>query len=264
MKKYTFLLFIYQFGISVILGQNKYSKIPYDNENYLYFKVAKIDTLIKKGNGHKEITYHDSTTKWETTVDYYITGFKCYELTTFEKKIQGLQLEWYPDGNLSRMSYYNSGVGRGLAYHENGLPSEFFMGNDSLLALVGQHIIWWDNGQVYFSQNLDSNNYFLNCYYRSGKLMKRMFIIGGDTKVGDYKEFYENGKIKVSGIYKHYALSEISSVSLNKSTRIGTWYFYNEKGKLFKKEIYDDSGKLINTTEYSKGTFVESIISGGK
>ena len=61
--------------------------------------------------------------------------------------------------------------------------------------------------------------------------------------VGSFGSFYENGKHHQKGNYKEHD-EEFKDI------KIGKWLYYNEKGKLEKKEWYNDSGELIKTTEY--------------
>lgn len=53
-------------------------------------------------------------------------------------------------------------------------------------------------------------------------------------KHGQYFYYYQNGKVKISGIYKN-------------DEKHGTWKYFDEKGTLIKEEEYQE-GKLVKST----------------
>ena len=54
---------------------------------------------------------------------------------------------------------------------------------------------------------------------------------------GVYKEFYPNGKIKIKGQYFY-------------GSKMGNWYYYNEK-KILEKRMFYQKGKLKRTYTYN-------------
>jgi antitoxin component YwqK of YwqJK toxin-antitoxin module len=102
-------------------------------------------------------------------------------------------------------------------------------------------------------------------YFKNGKTQTVINYLHGDTS-GFCINYYENGNIKLAGQYAlindrietlqfsfdpwdPYSTYD-STVMLHRSVKDKTWNYYNETGKLIRKEIYEQ-GKLIRKEEYN-------------
>jgi len=118
-------------------------------------------------------------------------------------------------------------------YHDNGQLKE--VGSfDKDRQKIGEWKAYYGNG------NLESKVIFENdvpkgmiyTYFKNGNPKEIMYVID-DTTQGVWKEFYENGIIKLSGNYN------------SDSQKIGEWSEFNKNGMLLGKTTYD-SGQAIN------------------
>ena len=62
-------------------------------------------------------------------------------------------------------------------------------------------------------------------FFEDGETLKLEVYLKDGLKNGSYREYYENGELKVKGKYKNDEPS-------------GVWRFYDEKGKRIRKERY--------------------------
>ena len=148
---------------------------------------------------------------------------------------------YYPDSKNIKTEYdfTNNSV---TQYYENGLlkrkkiPSkikeiyyQYSTENNNCLALK-EIIVEKDYGQLVH----------LFWYYDNGKLQKQYFVktlrvgrygYNSDGMLMDYREYYENGKIKAKGEFFN-----------NDSVR--TWHFYDNKGKFKEEKIYKNVDTL--------------------
>ncbi len=93
---------------------------------------------------------------------------------------------------------------------------------------------WYENGQLNVDVNFSSFPCIVKNYYRNGQQRMEFYYIDEWLTVeGEYKEWYENGKLKSTGFYKD-------------NEKDGIWKYYKKNGDLEKTEIYDN-GKLIRT-----------------
>ena len=104
-----------------------------------------------------------------------------------------------------------------------------------------------NNNLLVYKEIITKKDYgnLVNCfwYHDTGKLQKQHSskLLGSDRwgytsdgMIMDYREYYETGKIKAKGAFLY-------------QDSVGTWYFYDEKGKYKEKKIYKniDPLKLI-------------------
>lgn len=74
-----------------------------------------------------------------------------------------------------------------------------------------------------------------------------------DYPDGEIIEFDSNGIIKLKGMYnekvvahkKKYDKKNQAYIYIDQSLRVGDWFFYDNEGKLIRKELYNAKGKLI-------------------
>lgn len=92
-------------------------------------------------------------------------------------------------------------------------------------------------------------NYYENGFVKSvGNLDSELLLRG---KIGLWNEFYENGKLKESGIYKSDFYTDCCTGGLCDmvySYKVGEWNYYHKNGKLKAKGIYGIGKKNIETS----------------
>ncbi len=157
---------------------------------------------------------------------------------------------WHLDGRLTFSSkcYEDSCVM--LSYYLNGQISKKDINtHDSLSKYFNWHyrVEYYENGQLKFDPT-DPNGVrqTITSYYPIGTKQNQNDLWKG-ARVGPYKEWFENGKLKVDGNYEVPIETEYHNVSGDKRT--GKWTFYDESGKKIKEEFYENN-KLTNTISY--------------
>ncbi|MCL4817225.1 MAG: hypothetical protein KJZ56_11335 [Flavobacteriales bacterium] len=119
-------------------------------------------------------------------------------------------------------------------------------------------------GQILWKANCNSQKRLCNeiQYFNNGNIKAKYQTIE-DFYSNNYTEFFQNGKVKISGKYKlykttpkktdHYYSQKLSNYESGWhsetegyfSVKTGIWEYYNEDGSLMKKEKYDNYGKLL-------------------
>jgi antitoxin component YwqK of YwqJK toxin-antitoxin module len=148
-----------------------------------------------------------------STVSYFPNGRKMASGLYFnEKKDSTWQFFSESNGNVVSEETYKDGVINGMSkvfYPEGGLSEQHF-----------------------FKQGIRDGLW--EQYYLEGKLKLRGAYKAGE-KHGPFKTFYTSGQLMISGQY-------ISG------HQTGTWTYYNEKGGISKREIYDN-GILVKVDD---------------
>ena len=200
---------------------------------------SKINYKSGKKNGLK-VTYSDSCNiileefyindlKQNFTTFYYdVKGKKKWKEINFIDNIkEGKSFEYALDGRLISIIFYKKGTLVG---------KESINRFDKLNRKKNTWKIFYDSGKL--KEEMRYKNGLLNGYYKTydknGKLIKAILYIDGipqnftdELAVLDIrKEYYENGRVKVEGIY-------------NKSDQEnGLFNYFDENGKIEKSEIY--------------------------
>ena len=148
---------------------------------------------------------------------------------------------YWPNGNIK--TKYNFKDNIEIQYHDNGLTKfkRFTSEKESIYYRYSTK----NNNFLTYKEIVKSTDYgkleTLFFYYENGNLQKQYTRkslgnnnhgYSGDGYMMDYQEYYENGKIKEKG-------------NLYNKDRVGTWYFYNEKGKNTDKKVYEDVDTTI-------------------
>ena len=158
--------------------------------------------------------------------------------------------EWFPDGkNKTKRICYNDSCIQ-LVYYANGILADKSV--ESVDSVSPNRMVWhyfeeyYENGQLK-STPYNPNSwlkYSITSYYLSGKIKaQKDEVLGSFT--GSYKEWYENGQLKIEGSYEEIPIDG----HYHSSKPTGKWSYYNEAGKLTKEEFYENN-KLINTITY--------------
>ena len=76
-------------------------------------------------------------------------------------------------------------------------------------------------------------------YYENGNL-KEVGTYQKDKVAGPIQKFYPSGKLKAKGNYREWRI------------RVGEWIYYDEQGKIIKKENYGKKGDFRDVEDYYK------------
>lgn len=182
-------------------------------------------------------------------------------------KFTGQYKDYYPSGKIRHKGYYDQGKITTMFtnYYENGHIERVFkakgMNGGILLAYYsegplksrvaysgGESTKWEDfysDGKTEFCEEFSNNmEYYLymRFYYPDGKPQILFELTDKKTRTYSHTEYWPNGKVKEEG-------KKVQNRSLNDYMQEGTWYYYNEDGKLVLEEEYS-KGKLINDKNY--------------
>ena len=174
--------------------------------------------------------------------------------------LQGWQEDYYTNGNLLHKGFYVDGQIKVFKnFYESGQIERSIVVADPARCSVD---IYYQSGTVrtqilYYSGNAQNEYSFFpngskatvlekdkeaqyvyrnSKYYENGSPAKEFSLIDKKAKKYSDKEYYENGKIKAEG-YTNY------KADTKDYQKEGDWTYYDEKGKLIKKEKYKN-GKL--------------------
>jgi antitoxin component YwqK of YwqJK toxin-antitoxin module len=153
------------------------------------------------------------------TLEHYKTGEK-----------HGIQISYYPTGQVKSQTYYNLGQIDGTAteYHPNGEVME--IGN-------------YDNGQ----RINDSISY----EYHPNKSIAAAGRILNENKIDGWTYYYPNGNIKSKGNYCLYPLYHSHGV-LYKSVETDQWNYWYPDEKLKAVVTYNSQGEIIEQIYYDQ------------
>ena len=165
------------------------------------------------------------------TTDVYPSGKpRLYMPYNVNGELHGDYIEFYEDGKISYKITYENGIRQGkfMGYLENGKVIEeknYVDGKKEGKALETFE------GMIQMKTNYKNNKIdgAMFLYYPSGKLLQKRNFINGKAE-GELVEYYENGVVKE----KAYFIND-------KQER--EHFFYDEKGKLIKTDIYKNGIK---------------------
>ena len=217
-----------------------------------------LKTIYRKGewqiyydDAHKQKAYYIKYIGYSyISIEWYRNGQKKIEWPTPVKEHGCIEMtEWYPDGKIkgSARCYEDSCVM--LGYYPNGqISTKGINSHDSIRRYMYHYSVeYYENGQLKYDP-IDPNGkrQTITGYYKSGARRSQNDIWQG-AQVGPYKEWFENGQLKIDGNYEVPTETEHHNVMGNKQT--GKWTYYDETGKKIKEGFYEVN-KLINTITY--------------
>ena len=180
---------------------------------------------------------------WNGTYrDYYAQRENCElcpkEIIEFEYGIKnGWSNKFYENGDTQSTMYYEKGlaVGQDREYYPNGILQEKRVHNG--YGRIVEYVKFWENGNLKSIENTE------------GRMFKKEFNIDGFM----YKYFAQDS---VTIYYEKDGSKQISTQ--NNSTKIWEKNYYNPKGELIKKDIYDPA------VEFEKNAYLRLTIKNGK
>lgn len=281
------ICFIFVIAINTCYGQINKMDIKKIKVSSPYFKIYYADSIPKIIDG-KSYTGIDTSTfmlgqEKLTAMETFKDGFKIEVKTFYDNnkpecqyqfkngKRDGINKKWYKSGKVLFDYQMKEGkdVGITMTFYENGNPQYItdeargltmeFNENGKLAHLTKrisdstlcngeglEKASWYEDGQL-------MEKYIINCgkqpykiYANDTTVLSESMIIGMTLfKVGKYNEYFNNGKPKIEGQFKDSNSQKESNIM------IGTWKYWDEKGRLVKEEYYENN-KLIKTNEYIK------------
>lgn len=209
-----------------------FDKVPQSYIAYFSNGNKKQIDLYKNGVGVLSTQYYksgelESQTFWPDSVIEYKSWYKSGQLKWIHKRDslskRGIDKHWYESGKLK---------------------SEQELSNK--LVIDGFSREWCENGVMIKNELVMRGKQTTIRYHCSGAKKEELSYIGHPVfQVGKHVSWYENGK-KMSESY--YQDTDNPSEVLQ---RTGVWSFWNEEGKLIRKEYYKNN-KLINTKYFIK------------
>ena len=219
----------------------KLQSITVDGEKMYPFKKYYADGKLELMGfyNHKNPKLRSKTGKWTS---YYNTGI-IHSISHYKKNyIQGKQVNYYKDGQISLSANYTSkGKKNGLWkwYFKNGDLKQ--IGTYKNEQKIGEWKIYYTKGQ-YHIQNYDDNGKKTGewKYYRKDKLHQIEHYKDGKAD-GVSKSFFDNGK----PIYLQY---------YSRGKAIGTHQLYYKSGQIKKTTTYLDTGISKSINYYKNGS----------
>jgi antitoxin component YwqK of YwqJK toxin-antitoxin module len=215
-----------------------------------YTKGEVIITYWDKGMRHREHTAIIGTRKTSDTT-FYRNGRP--DMIYYFDSVKGdSYASWFPDGVKKIESIFEKNGRMDMYYyHDEHLRLKQFCtkvpGDKGAYANLMYYEQWCDNGTLIAADSIGS--------IRMRKVV-RHYCNGKKSKeynqyqyylVGSYKEWYDNGNIKVEGQYNDIQKDTAQSISsINQLKEQGLWKYYDENGKLIKAVTYKD-GEIIET-----------------
>ena len=189
-----------------------------------------------------------------------------------DKKKDGPFIAHFDNGNVKREGTYrnNKKVGTWKSYYETGaLKDELFYDNKGKRTRVFK--TYFKNGVIKYQVKKEGKHFFANAHYESGMLFYERILDNGY-----YKEYYEDGSLKVKSNYVDYQLVGVWTqfyktgekeweINYKKGYREGFYRYYYKTGELNfggqnkanlksgKETHYDKKGNIIWKGVYLKG-----------
>ena len=201
------------------------------------------------------------------------------------KHEDGPYKEYYKDGQLKKKGFYKNDnkISIWKDYYENGQVKKVYTYNSNG-QLSGIEETYSDDGNLVSETKYSQNGGLISKhYFKNGKLSIIYALIPSENnkyfiKAGGYKEFYENGTLKIESLYannelsgiwkRYYETGEIEwEVEYNDGYRQGLYKQFYKSGilklegrhvadlKNGEEKRYDEKGSLLWKGAYFKGDF---------
>lgn len=218
-------------GCSTTFDENK--------EYFWYSEYSKVQST-KGGNGGKLL--HGNYKFFRT--DGGLAEEKNYELGL----LNGYSTSWDSNGTIYSKIKYTKGKMTYCKYDDPNEPGSVeFIGE--ILSIGSIKKSYNEYNQLLTEEKyLPESKIHVKIYYElTGKIKAEYttYLFIPDTRIGQYFEYYNNGRIEVKGQYSNEPYTKI---------KVGTWNVYNENGGIKKTMIYKaDISKWENGNNRSVG-----------
>jgi|GEM_PF-6679887 len=206
-------------------------KDGFKTELKTFYDNGILECHFQWNNGKRNGTWKMNYKSGQTRIDYIMK----------EDKAVGTTVSYFENGKPSYIA--DEELGWAMSFYENGKTKSYIQrildvticGDSTGFHETG----WQENGQLYKEATY-------NCGRQPFKLYWNDTIVGaeginatsfGYIPVGKYTERYENGKLKIEGIYDE----------VRPGVKNGEWKYYDETGKLILTE-YLENGVLKKST----------------
>lgn len=230
-----------------------------------------LDTIIGYFSGERYVVVQKFYLGVKEEVKIYYENGKIKEYDQFcDGKLTGISQEWYKNGQKKHDAVLLNGnkVGVALGFFENGAVKYFsdsknisisfyqngkiesrtiYLDSSKCGNFLGlEETRWQENGQLLLKQVNNCGEATYSQYYNDSTLSLQFNMINMPLFiVGDYKEWYPNGKLAVRGQY------EDNNNQKEANIKTGIWKYYDENGNLLKEEEYKKN-VLIKSKEFKK------------
>lgn len=188
--------------------------------------------LLLLGEHESEFTYKNTF--------YYKSGKPEAVWNYADDMAQGLQLGWYETGEVKDSSICTNDTCIKKTFYPSGKLKQLQYLLKGRVYMVEE---WCENGQ-FIERTVDDSIYYpYKKYWCNGKVMYEGTLIYSNIVVGEWKQYYEDGGLELTGQHRYNPDSESRA---DENPQVGEWHFYDEKGKLISSQVFDDNGNLIS------------------
>lgn len=141
---------------------------------------------------------------------------------------------WDENHNLIGKMYFEKSINKCKVERFNSLGMKI---EENILSKDGQVLAkkhWCDNGILKYEwENRTDTKQEFRTYYCNGNIESISYFVDNHYfKVSKYIEYFENGNIKIIGNYTD------SLIDIYGNSKVGEWKYFSEDGKLIKTESY--------------------------
>ena len=119
------------------------------------------------------------------------------------------------------------------------------------------------NGNSLIEQITYNSNSFKNgdykSYYENGKL-KSEGKYSNNLQEGLWNYYFKNGKLKGTGSFLHGEGTDVGETGIPRNNRDGNWKTYTESGSLSQTSVWKNNSCVGRTSYYANGNKQEEII----
>jgi uncharacterized protein len=235
MKKYWILIIVLLLAFNSLYSQDFFSGFANVSINQKDSSGLKQGVWMLRYASNENI-HAMSTYKNDTLHGNYFIFYENGRIKTWMEYNMGLlwNTRMYCDTSGNMLDPGNVSNGNGI---RNAYLLDTLKGNNERIVSLP-----YPNNQINFSCTYKNGiiDGVTKFYYRDGTLECEGYEKGDRNKIIEETLSYfweESGKEEVKTIYAF-------------PSKTGIWKYYTEKGKLYKKDIFDDEGNYIKTKEY--------------
>jgi antitoxin component YwqK of YwqJK toxin-antitoxin module len=180
------------------------------------------------------------------------------------RKREGLNQDWYENGNLKSSAIYNQNciVDTSKFFHSNGTIEQFVSYKDC--KLHGDIFTYDSTGRLIGEEHFNNGRAIgdKKFWYSNGNLREQAIYDSLGEKNGTTGEYFENGKIAWEVQYAHG--KALSSIEYFENEQVALEETYTEDGKRIKTGSYFfPDGKSAGTITDGNGAFIKCITEYG-